>query len=1378
TTWTNNNTYILDGYVFLEAGGVLNIEPGTRIEGRANPTNGVDGTSALIIARGAQINAAGTADAPIVFTAEGEDGSFDALDDRGSWGGLLILGNAVIGEDGGEENIEGIPEEDRTTYGGSDNEESSGVLRYVSIRYGGAVLSGDNEINGLTLGGVGSGTTIDFVEIFGNQDDGIEIFGGAVDIKHAVVAFCGDEMYDTDESWAGRGQYWFGIQAENDPSGNQQFGGEHDGSEADNLEPKTVHTIYNATFIGMGAGTGNAAGNTALRIRNDVGISYNNSIFTDFGDRAIRFQSPSTERYLTGDFALESNLWFGYGEGSAITDIIRVDDGGTQADVIAKLVAEGNSLDDPMLAGISRIADGGLDPRPNAGSPALSGAATPADSWFDETNYRGAFSFSNNWALGWTHMDEQGYFGDLNETGTIVITDADLVGDTDYNWTNDNVYILDGYVFLEAGSCLNIEAGTRIEGASNPTNGVDGTSALIITRGAQIKAVGTEQAPIIFTAEGEDGSFDPLDDRGSWGGILILGNAVIGEDGGEENIEGIPEEDRTTYGGSDNGESSGIMRFVSIRYGGAVLSGDNEINGLTLGGVGSGTEIDFVEVFGNQDDGIEIFGGAVDIKHAVVAFCGDEMYDTDESWAGRGQFWFGIQAENDPSGNQQFGGEHDGSEADDLEPKTVHTIYNATFIGMGAGTGNAAGNTALRIRNDVGISYNNSIFTDFGDRAIRFQSPSTERYLNDDFKLESNLWFGYGEGSAITDIIRVDDGGTQADVIAKLVAEGNSLDDPILAGISRIADGGLDPRPNVGSPALSGAADATDEWFESTSYRGAFDFLNNWALNWTHMDEQGYFGDLTDEAGVEFITDADLVADTEYNWTPDNVYVLDGYVYLEAGGCLNIAPGTRVEFTPDPTNGVDGTSALIITRDAQIKAEGTATDPIVFTAEGEDGTFSATDDRGSWGGLLILGNAVIGEDGGEENIEGIPEEDRTTYGGNDNADNSGILRYVSIRYGGAVLSGDNEINGLTLGGVGSGTEIDFVEVFGNADDGIEIFGGAVDITHGIVAFCGDEMFDTDESWAGRGQFWFGIQAENDPSGNQQFGGEHDGSEADDLEPRTVHTIYNATYFGMGDGTGNAAGNTALRIRNDVGISYNNSIFADFGEQAIRFQSPSTERYLNGDFALESNIWSLFGDGETLEDIIRVDDGGTQAEVIAKLASEGNQLVPDAEFGDIINSISREPIGLLDPRPNQPSLAFENVATPSDAFFETVDYRGAFDNVDNWAIGWSHMDELGYFGDLVETVELGSNDQGLALNAIAPNPVNNVAQLAFNLPTTSDVIVYVYTMEGKAVVIEKLGRLTEGANNYTLDTTGLASGQYIVAVMTNAGGVSQKMTVVK
>ena len=198
---------------------------------------------------------------------------------------------------------------------------------------------------------------------------------------------------------------------------------------------------------------------------------------------------------------------------------------------------------------------------------------------------------------------------------TIIITDADLSSSA-INWTANNIYLLDGFVFLESGGTLNIEAGTVIKGMTTPSTG-DNASALIISRGAKIIAEGSVESPIIFTSENDDIS-DPFDmmleggelgDRGSWGGLIILGNGITGVNGGEVGIEGIPAgEVRALYGGTDNADNSGILKYVSIRYGGAALSPGDEINGLTLGGVGSGTVIEYLEVYGNGDDGTEIFG--------------------------------------------------------------------------------------------------------------------------------------------------------------------------------------------------------------------------------------------------------------------------------------------------------------------------------------------------------------------------------------------------------------------------------------------------------------------------------------------------------------------------------------------------------------------------------------------------------------------------------------------------------------------------------------------------------------------------------------------------------------------------------------------------
>ena len=172
-------------------------------------------------------------------------------------------------------------------------------------------------------------------------------------------------------------------------------------------------------------------------------------------------------------------------------------------------------------------------------------------------------------------------------------------------------------------------------------------------------------------------------------------------------------------------------------------------------------------------------------------------------------------------------------------------------------------------------------------------------------------------------------------------------------------------------------------------------------------------------------------------------------------------------------------------------AEGTAAEPIIFTTTADQITnthsnypgFANLDEsyKGYWGGVIILGNAEISADNSEIQIEGIPASDSNgLYGGSDNNDNSGTIRYIQIRHGGTLLGDDNEINGLTLGGVGSGTTIEYVEVIGNVDDGIECFGGSVNIDHALVWAQGDDAFDIDQSYSGTINNFMGIaDAESD-----------------------------------------------------------------------------------------------------------------------------------------------------------------------------------------------------------------------------------------------------------------------------------------------------------
>ncbi|NNK83578.1 MAG: hypothetical protein HKO92_10685 [Flavobacteriaceae bacterium] len=209
-TWTSENIYVLDRKVVVQEGVTLTIEPGTIIKGRAG-TGSL--SSALIVARGGKIMAEGTPSNPIIFTSEADNiesgetaGTNLDENDRGLWGGLLVLGYAPCSFSGDvtQVQIEGIPADDTFgLYGGDDPADNSGVIQYVSIRHGGTLIGEGNEINGLTLGGVGTGTTLDNIEVVANVDDGIEFFGGTVNASNLLVWAQGDDGLDIDQAFSG-----------------------------------------------------------------------------------------------------------------------------------------------------------------------------------------------------------------------------------------------------------------------------------------------------------------------------------------------------------------------------------------------------------------------------------------------------------------------------------------------------------------------------------------------------------------------------------------------------------------------------------------------------------------------------------------------------------------------------------------------------------------------------------------------------------------------------------------------------------------------------------------------------------------------------------------------------------------------------------------------------------------------------------------------------------------------------------------------------------------------------------------------------------------------------------------------------------------------
>jgi len=252
-SWSTGNTYVLDGRIAVESGATLSIEPGVVVKGE---TGEGANASALLIARGAKIMAEGTADAPIIFTTVLDDiepGEIESpnLDefDVANWGGLIILGNAPISADAEAVQIEGIPADDTNgLYGGTNASDNSGVLRYVSVRHGGANIGEGNEINGITLGGVGSGTTIEFVEVVANQDDGIEFFGGTVNVSNALVWAQQDDAFDVDQAYSGTIDNFVYIAGEE-----SDHGLEIDGPEG---TATAGFTMTNGTLKGLAAEIG------------------------------------------------------------------------------------------------------------------------------------------------------------------------------------------------------------------------------------------------------------------------------------------------------------------------------------------------------------------------------------------------------------------------------------------------------------------------------------------------------------------------------------------------------------------------------------------------------------------------------------------------------------------------------------------------------------------------------------------------------------------------------------------------------------------------------------------------------------------------------------------------------------------------------------------------------------------------------------------------------------------------------------------------------------------------------------------------------------------------------------------------------------------
>ncbi|PZR12377.1 MAG: hypothetical protein DI536_15810 [Archangium gephyra] len=393
TTWTKNNLYVLKQLTYVQAGATLTIEAGTTIAG--------DSTSALIVSRDAKLRANGTATEPIVFTSSLPVGQRGAP--TGDWGGLVFLGRARINTMGGENNAEGVADEPRNKYGGTDDAYDCGTLKYARVEFAGRPLSADNELNGVTLNACGSATVVDYLQVHRGADDGVELFGGTVNLKHVVITGSDDDGLDWDKGWTGKAQFLIAAQVAG--RGNHGIEADNDANNAD-LTPRSAPTLYNVTLVGRKPDTAASEGpSRGLILRAGTAGKLHNVIVTNFTSAGLLVDGiPSATQWTAGNLSVANSVFFE--NPAALTDYVsnpRPDGGITD-----NMLNEVTELAAPSLANRFDVnpqltAIGTFDFKPAAGSPVLTGGATPPnDGFFDvSATFVGAIG-TDDWTAGWT----------------------------------------------------------------------------------------------------------------------------------------------------------------------------------------------------------------------------------------------------------------------------------------------------------------------------------------------------------------------------------------------------------------------------------------------------------------------------------------------------------------------------------------------------------------------------------------------------------------------------------------------------------------------------------------------------------------------------------------------------------------------------------------------------------------------------------------------------------------------------------------------------------------------------------------------------------------------------------------------------------------
>ncbi|QLH54460.1 MAG: hypothetical protein CH6_3457 [Candidatus Kapaibacterium sp.] len=525
---------------------------------------------------------------------------------------------------------------------------------------------------------------------------------------------------------------------------------------------------------------------------------------------------------------------------------------------------------------------------------------------------------------------------------------------------------------------------------------------------------------------------------------------------------------------------------------------------------------------------------------------------------------------------------------------------------------------------------------------------------------------------------------------------------------------------------------------------------------------------------------------TRVKLSANKIYALDGYVFVDSLGVLEIEPGTVIIGDTVGQN-----SAICVNRGGKILAQGTPEKPIIFTSSAPPGQRR----QGDWGGILLCGLASTNHPGGEAALEGgIADANRVRgwFGGRNNPDdndNSGVLSYVRIEFGGIAAAPNQELNGLTLGAVGRGTKIDHVMVSYANDDSFEWFGGTVDAKY-IIAYKGlDDEFDGDNGFSGRVQFALSIRAPEiaDVSGSHLFEFDNDAAGSYN-NPLTSARFSNVTAIGpikdtsWTTGTGankfNSRYSTVVQIRRNARLSIVNSVIMGWPKGFEILSSGSQKAAANDSIIIRNN--NIYG----IKSALFYVDGTTPSipsDWMLKPEFNNNVDLSSPYKAELIDPFGEN--GLINPQPKQTapyltSAKFENYGSVNfdDPFFDKVPYCGAFGQnlIERWDLPWAEYDPI---NAVYSPTSVENNYETYPSIQILPNPTSGVVRVIFK--TEGKIFsAKIYDVIGNEVYGFNEANLKDAFYELPIDLSEFNNGVYYLVLNIDGKNIFEKIVLKK